>query len=80
MSPAFIATFTIGIGRGSMIFNLLPKGRSRRTLPMAAVMMTVFLIDRISRRAGSMPGLQARLMVPGFFRLVKLAVALGLFP
>ncbi len=46
VANAFIATFTIGIGLGSMITNLLLKGEvSAKYVPVAAVMMTVFLID-----------------------------------
>ncbi len=42
----FIATFTIGIGAGSMLTNTLLKGEvSARYVPIAAIMMTVFLID-----------------------------------
>ena len=46
VANAFIATFTIGIGLGSMITNLLLKGEvSAKYVPVAAIMMTVFLID-----------------------------------
>lgn len=42
----FIATFTIGIGAGSMLTNVLLKGDvSPRYVPIAAIMMTVFLLD-----------------------------------
>ena len=42
----FIAAFTVGIGLGSMITNTLLKGEvSARYVPVAAIMMTVFLID-----------------------------------
>ncbi|HUR42966.1 MAG TPA: acyl-[ACP]--phospholipid O-acyltransferase [Aestuariivirga sp.] len=42
----FIATFTIGIGAGSMLTNTLLKGEvSAKYVPLAAIMMTVFLID-----------------------------------
>ncbi len=42
----FIATFTIGIGAGSMLTNTLLRGEvSARYVPIAAIMMTVFLID-----------------------------------
>jgi acyl-[acyl-carrier-protein]-phospholipid O-acyltransferase/long-chain-fatty-acid--[acyl-carrier-protein] ligase len=42
----FIATFTIGIGIGSMITNRLLGGQvSARYTPIAAIMMTVFLVD-----------------------------------
>ena len=42
----FIATFTIGIGAGSMLTNTLLKGEvSAKYVPVAAIMMTVFLID-----------------------------------
>ena len=44
VANAFIATFTIGIGLGSMITNLLLKGEvSAKYVPVAAIMMTVFL-------------------------------------
>ena len=46
VANAFIATFTIGIGLGSMITNVLLKGEvSAKYVPVAAIMMTVFLID-----------------------------------
>jgi acyl-[acyl-carrier-protein]-phospholipid O-acyltransferase / long-chain-fatty-acid--[acyl-carrier-protein] ligase len=46
VANAFIATFTIGIGLGSMITNLLLKGEvSAKYVPVAAIMMTLFLID-----------------------------------
>ena len=42
----FIANFTIGIGVGSMLTNVLLKGDvSPRYVPVAAIMMTVFLLD-----------------------------------
>ena len=42
----FIATFTIGIGAGSMLTNVLLRGEvSAKYVPLAAIMMTVFLID-----------------------------------
>ncbi|MGH6855849.1 MAG: 1-acyl-sn-glycerol-3-phosphate acyltransferase, partial [Aestuariivirga sp.] len=42
----FIAIFTIGIGAGSMLTNILLKGEvSARYVPLAAIMMTVFLVD-----------------------------------
>ena len=42
----FIATFTIGIGAGSMLTNTLLGGQvSARYTPIAAIMMTVFLVD-----------------------------------
>ena len=42
----FIATFTIGIGAGSMLTNVLLKGDvSARYVPIASIMMTVFLFD-----------------------------------
>jgi len=42
----FIATFTIGIGAGSMLTNVLLKGDvSARYVPVASIMMTVFLFD-----------------------------------
>ena len=46
VANAFIATFTIGIGLGSLITNRLLKGEvSAKYVPVAAIMMTVFLID-----------------------------------
>ncbi len=42
----FIATFTIGIGAGSLLTNALLKGEvSARYVPLAAIMMTVFMVD-----------------------------------
>jgi len=42
----FIATFTIGIGTGSMLTNTLLKGEvSAKYVPLAAIMMTVFMVD-----------------------------------
>jgi len=42
----FIALFTIGIGAGSLLTNTLLKGEvSAKYVPVAAIMMTVFLID-----------------------------------
>ncbi len=46
VANAFIATFTIGIGLGSMVTNFLLKGEvSAKYVPVAAIMMTVLLID-----------------------------------
>lgn len=46
VANAFIATFTIGIGLGSLLTNLLLKGEvSAKYVPIAAIMMTLFLID-----------------------------------
>lgn len=46
VANAFLASFTIGIGLGSMATNMLLKGHvSPRLVPMASVMMSVFLID-----------------------------------
>jgi acyl-[acyl-carrier-protein]-phospholipid O-acyltransferase / long-chain-fatty-acid--[acyl-carrier-protein] ligase len=46
VANAFIATFTIGIGLGSMVTNVLLKGEvSAKYVPIAAVLMTVFLVD-----------------------------------
>ncbi len=42
----FTATFTVGIGAGSLLTNTLLKGEiSARYVPVAAIMMTVFMID-----------------------------------
>ena len=46
VANAFIATFTIGIGLGSLLTNVLLKGEvSAKYVPVAAIIMTVFLID-----------------------------------
>lgn len=46
VANAFIATFTIGIGLGSLLTNVLLKGEvSAKYVPIAAIMMTLFLID-----------------------------------
>ena len=46
VANSFIATFTIGIGLGSMVTNLLLKGEvSAKYVPLAAILMTVFMID-----------------------------------
>ena len=43
---AFSATFTIGIGAGSLLTNALLKGEvSAKYVPVAAILMTVFLVD-----------------------------------
>jgi len=42
----FIVTFTVGIGAGSMLTNWLLKGEvSAKYVPVAAIMITVFLVD-----------------------------------
>jgi acyl-[acyl-carrier-protein]-phospholipid O-acyltransferase/long-chain-fatty-acid--[acyl-carrier-protein] ligase len=42
----FIAASTVGIGAGSLLTNLLLKGEvSAKYVPIAAILMTVFLID-----------------------------------
>ncbi len=42
----FIATFTVGIALGSMLTNRLLKGEvSAKYVPVAAILMTLFLID-----------------------------------
>jgi acyl-[acyl-carrier-protein]-phospholipid O-acyltransferase / long-chain-fatty-acid--[acyl-carrier-protein] ligase len=46
VTNAFIAIFTIGIGLGSMLTNKLLKGEvSAKYVPLASIMITVFLID-----------------------------------
>ncbi len=46
VANAFIATFTIGIGLGSLLTNVLLKGEvSAKYVPVAAIMITVFLVD-----------------------------------
>ena len=46
VANVYIATFTVGIGVGSMITTKLLRGEvSARLAPLAAIMMTVFLID-----------------------------------
>ncbi|MBI3672733.1 MAG: acyl-[ACP]--phospholipid O-acyltransferase, partial [Rhizobiales bacterium] len=42
----FNATFTVGVGAGSLLTNTLLKGEiSAKYVPVAAILMTVFLID-----------------------------------
>ncbi len=46
MANIFIAIFTVGIALGSMLTNKLLKGEvSAKYVPVAAIMMTVFLVD-----------------------------------
>ena len=46
VANAFIGLFTIGIGAGSLLTNWLLKGEvSPRYVPIASIMMTVFLLD-----------------------------------
>ena len=46
VANVFIALFTIGIGAGSLLTNSLLKGDvSPRYVPVASIMMTVFLLD-----------------------------------
>jgi acyl-[acyl-carrier-protein]-phospholipid O-acyltransferase/long-chain-fatty-acid--[acyl-carrier-protein] ligase len=46
VSQVFIATFTIGIAAGSLFTNMLLKGEvSAKYVPIAAILMTAFLID-----------------------------------
>lgn len=46
VANAFIAVFTVGIGLGSMLTNKLLKGEvSAKYVPLASVMISVFLID-----------------------------------
>ncbi len=46
VANVFIATFTIGIGLGSMLTSILLKGEvTAKYVPIAAIMMTVFMID-----------------------------------
>lgn len=46
VANAFIGLFTIGIGAGSLLTNALLKGEvSPRYVPIASVMMTLFLVD-----------------------------------
>ncbi|PZF75576.1 acyl-[ACP]--phospholipid O-acyltransferase [Aestuariivirga litoralis] len=46
VANAFIGLFTIGIGAGSLLTNALLKGDvSPRYVPVASIMMTVFLLD-----------------------------------
>ena len=65
----FIATFTVGIGAGSMLTNTLLKGEvSAKYVPVAAIMMTVFLVD-LYFSAGAAAGLLqgTSLNPPGVF-------------
>ncbi len=46
VANAFIGLFTVGIGAGSLLTNALLKGEvSPRYVPVASIMMTVFLLD-----------------------------------
>ena len=46
VANAFIGLFTVGIGAGSLLTNALLKGEvSPRYVPIASIMMTVFLLD-----------------------------------
>jgi acyl-[acyl-carrier-protein]-phospholipid O-acyltransferase/long-chain-fatty-acid--[acyl-carrier-protein] ligase len=46
VAQIFIATFTIGIGAGSMLTNSLLKGEvSAKYVPVAAILMTIFMLD-----------------------------------
>jgi acyl-[acyl-carrier-protein]-phospholipid O-acyltransferase/long-chain-fatty-acid--[acyl-carrier-protein] ligase len=46
VANTFIGLFTIGIGAGSLLTNALLKGEvSARHVPVASIMMTLFLID-----------------------------------
>ncbi len=46
MANVFIGLFTVGIGAGSLLTNTLLKGDvSPRYVPIASIMMTVFLLD-----------------------------------
>jgi acyl-[acyl-carrier-protein]-phospholipid O-acyltransferase/long-chain-fatty-acid--[acyl-carrier-protein] ligase len=46
VANAFIGLFTIGIGAGSLLTNALLKGEvSPRHVPIASIMMTLFLLD-----------------------------------
>jgi acyl-[acyl-carrier-protein]-phospholipid O-acyltransferase/long-chain-fatty-acid--[acyl-carrier-protein] ligase len=46
VANAFIGLFTIGIGAGSLLTNALLKGEvSPRYVPIASIMMTLFLLD-----------------------------------
>ncbi|MFO1131263.1 MAG: 1-acyl-sn-glycerol-3-phosphate acyltransferase [Hyphomicrobiales bacterium] len=46
VANAFVGLFTIGIGAGSLLTNALLKGEvSPRYVPIASIMMTVFLLD-----------------------------------
>ncbi|MFT3988203.1 acyl-[ACP]--phospholipid O-acyltransferase [Aestuariivirga sp.] len=66
----FNATFTIGIGAGSMLTNTLLKGEvSAKFVPIAAILMTLFLID-FYFTAGSIDAMfagQSELGVSAFF-------------
>jgi len=66
----FNATFTIGIGVGSMLTNTLLKGEvSAKFVPIAAILMTLFLID-FYFTAGSIDAMfagQSELGVSSFF-------------
>ncbi len=70
----FIATFTIGIGAGSLLTNALLKGEvSARYVPVAAIMMTVFLLDLYFAAAGAtrhrrpLTGTEHSIRLPAFF-------------
>lgn len=59
VANAFIGLFTIGIGAGSLLTNALLKGDvSPRYVPIASIMMTIFLID-LYFAAGSVNALLA---------------------
>jgi acyl-[acyl-carrier-protein]-phospholipid O-acyltransferase / long-chain-fatty-acid--[acyl-carrier-protein] ligase len=46
VANVFIAVFTVGIGLGSMLTNRLLKGEvSAKYVPLASIMITVFLLD-----------------------------------
>jgi acyl-[acyl-carrier-protein]-phospholipid O-acyltransferase/long-chain-fatty-acid--[acyl-carrier-protein] ligase len=78
----FVATFTVGIGTGSLLTNSLLKGEvSAKYVPIAAIMMTVFLIDLYFADGGVAQGQAGMLLGPQefFSNLQAWRVGLDLF-
>lgn len=86
----FLTAFSIGIGIGSMLCNRLLKGQiSMRYVPVAAIVMTVFILDlylatrNLEAGTGPLLGLDGFLARPVAWRvladLVLLAVAGGFY-
>ena len=86
----FLAIFSVGIGIGSLLCNRLLRSEiSARTVPFAAIAMTIFMVDLFLATAGrAVPvggqmGAGAFLSIPGNWRMVGdllgMAVCGGLY-
>ncbi len=75
-----LTMFSLGIGLGSMLCNLLLKGEiSSKYVPVSALLMTLFIWDIASLSSGIAPGAELKGLVAFFSHLEGWRIAADLF-